>query len=182
MDSLKPAAVVADMVASGMTKTVPGPFELRLGGGLSRFLLRLATSLAIGAPIQSGRPIVGALISRVGSVMIVLLGLQPINGSFARLPLVLLRGSASPGALPVSRRGEFAGNLIGSIVKAALLGIALAIAGQVEPAGGADWVCNEIPLALGNILGGLLIAGIALYVTFGRFAAPLFAVLAPGAE
>ena len=97
MDSLKPADVVANMVQAGIAKAGLGPFDLLVRGGLSGALLGFATSLAIGATVQTGQPIVGALIFPVGFVMIVLLGLELVTGSFALLPLALLRGRASLG-------------------------------------------------------------------------------------
>jgi formate/nitrite transporter FocA (FNT family) len=30
------------------------------------------------------------------------------------------------------------------------------------------WVWNQIPVTLGNIVGGLVFTGLALYVTYGR--------------
>jgi formate/nitrite transporter len=260
MDSLKPAAVVAGMVEAGIAKAGLGPFDLLVRGALSGALLGFATSLAIGAATQTGQPIVGALIFPVGFVMIVLLGLELVTGSFALVPLALLRGRTSLGALLSNWSWVFLGNLIGSIFYAGLLAIALTMAGQIEPAGvalsivkiaeakttgyahfgmagmltvfvkamlcnwmvclgvvmalsststigriagawmpiliffaqgfehsvvnmfvipagmmmGAKvsladwWIWNQIPVTLGNLVGGLLFTGLALYVTYGR--------------
>ncbi len=260
MDSLKPADVVANMVQSGIAKAGLGPFDLLIRGGLSGALLGFATSLAIGATVQTGQPIVGALIFPVGFVMIVLLGLELVTGSFALVPLALLRGRTSPGTVLANWTWVFAGNLLGSVLYAGLLAIALTMAGQVEPTGVAAaivkiaeaktlgyahfgtaglltafvkavlcnwmvclgvvmalsststigriagawmpiliffaqgfehsvvnmfvipagmlmgakvtiadwWLWNEIPVTLGNLVGGLLFTGLALYVTYGR--------------
>ncbi len=100
MDSLKPADIVANMVQSGIAKARLGPFDLLVRGALSGALLGFATSLAIGATTQTGQPIVGALIFPVGFVMIVLLGLELVTGSFAVVPLALLRGRTSAGHRP----------------------------------------------------------------------------------
>jgi formate/nitrite transporter len=260
MDSLKPADIVANMVQSGTAKAGLGPFDLLVRGALSGALLGFATSLAIGATIQTGQPIVGALIFPVGFVMIVLLGLELVTGSFALVPLALLRGHASLGTMLSNWVWVFLGNLIGSVFYAWLLAIALTMAGQVEPSGVAAgivkiaelktlgyahfgtagmitafvkailcnwmvclgvvmalsststigriagawmpilvffaqgfehsvvnmfvipagmmmgakvtmsdwWLWNEIPVTLGNLVGGLLFTGLALYVTYGR--------------
>ena len=273
MDSLNPADIVAKMVQSGIAKAALGPFDLLVRGALSGALLCFATSLAIGAAAQTGQPIVGALVFPVGFVMIVLLGLELVTGSFALVPLALLRGRASPGALVVNWSWVFFGNLIGSMLYAALLAIALTMAGPVQPAGAAAiikiaelktlgyaqygtaglitafvkamlcnwmvclgvvmalgststigriagawmpiltffaqgyehsvvnmfvipagmlmgakvsiadwWLWNEIPVTLGNLVGGLLFTGLALYVTFGRAEAPLPAALPVDAD
>jgi formate/nitrite transporter len=248
------------MVTSGVAKSGLGPTDLLLRGALSGALLGFATSLAIGATTQTGQPIVGALIFPVGFVMIVLLGLELVTGSFALVPLALLRGGATLGCVLANWGWVFAGNLLGSLLYAGLLAVALTMAGQIEPAGvalaivkiaeaktigyaqygtagmltvfvkamlcnwmvclgvvmalsststvgriaaawmpilvffaqgfehsvvnmfvipagmlmgakvslGAWWIWNEIPVTLGNLVGGLLFTGLALYATYGR--------------
>jgi formate/nitrite transporter len=260
MDSLKPHDIVAAMVQSGITKSGLGPFDLLVRGGLSGAFLGFATSLAIGATVQTGQPIVGALIFPVGFVMIVLLGLELVTGSFALVPLALLRGRIGPATMLGNWAWVFLGNLLGSVIYAGLLAIALTMAGQVEPTGVAAaivkiaeaktigyahygtaglltafvkamlcnwmvclgvvmalsststigriagawmpilvffaqgfehsvvnmfvipagmlmgakvsiadwWLWNEIPVTLGNLVGGLVFTGLALYVTYGR--------------
>ena len=274
MDSLKPADIVENMVRSGIAKAELGPFDLLVRGALSGALLGFATSLAIGATVQTGQPIVGALIFPVGFVMIVLLGLELVTGSFAIVPLAVLRGRASPTAVLINWSWVFAGNLIGSLIYAVLLAIALTMAGQVAPAGVAAaiikiaeaktlgyahfggaglitvfvkamlcnwmvclgvvmamsststigriagawmpiliffaqgfehsvvnmfvipagmlmgakvsmadwWLWNEIPVTLGNLVGGLLFTGLALYVTYGRTGEALPAALPADAD
>src|SRR6202451_4526752 len=135
MDSLKPADIVANMVQAGIAKSQLGPFDLLVRGALSGALLGFATSLAIGATVQTGQPLVGALIFPVGFVMIVLLGLELVTGSFALLPLAWLRGRTSLGTILANWSWVFVGNLIGSVFYAGLLVIALTDAGQVEPSG-----------------------------------------------
>jgi formate/nitrite transporter len=192
--------------------------------------------------------------------MIVLLGLELVTGSFSVVPLALLRGRATLGTVLGNWSWVFVGNLLGSLLYAGLLAIALTMAGQAEvtgvaasivkiaemktvgyahfgsaglltafvkavlcnwmvclgvvmalsststigriagawmpilvffaqgfehsvvnmfviPAGmmmGAKvtisdwWLWNEIPVTLGNLVGGLLFTGLALYVTYGR--------------
>ena len=260
MDSLKPADIVANMVQAGIAKAALGPFDLLVRGALSGALLGFATSLAIGATTQTGQPIVGALIFPVGFVMIVLLGLELVTGSFALVPLAFLQGRTSAGNVLVNWTWVFVGNLLGSLLYAGLLAIALTMAGQVDPTGVAAsivkiaelktmgyahfgtagmitvfvkailcnwmvclgvvmalsststigriagawmpilvffaqgfehsvvnmfvipagmlmgahvtvanwWLWNEIPVTLGNLVGGLLFTGLALYVTYGR--------------
>jgi formate transporter len=260
MDSLKPADIVDNMIQAGTAKAGLGAFDLLVRGTLSGALLGFATSLAIGATVQTGQVIVGALIFPVGFVMIVLLGLELITGSFALLPLAVLRGRTGTGTILVNWSWVFAGNLLGSVLYAALLVIALTTAGQVEPSGiaarivqiaeakttgyahfgaagmltvfvkailcnwmvclgvvmamsststigriaaawmpilvffaqgfehsvvnmfiipagmmmGAKvsfadwWVWNQVPVTLGNLVGGLVFTGLALYVTYGR--------------
>jgi formate transporter len=263
MDSLKPADIVSGMVQAGAAKAELGPFDLLVRGCLSGALLGIATSLALGAAVQTGQLLVGALIFPVGFVMIVLLGLELVTGSFALLPMALFARRTSPATVVTNWSWVFVGNLIGSVAYAGLFVIAVTNAGQIEPAGVAErvrqvaelktlgyahfgaagmltsfvkavlcnwmvcfgvvmalsststvgriaaawmpilvffaqgfehavvnmfiipagmmmgakvsfadwWVWNQIPVTLGNLVGGALFTGGALYVTYGRAAA-----------
>jgi formate transporter len=102
---------------------------------LSGAILGVATSLAFNASLTTGQPLVGALIFPVGLVMIVLLGLELITGSFALVPLPWLQGEATASAVIANWGWVFLGNLIGSIAYGALLAIALTDMGAIAPAG-----------------------------------------------
>ena len=95
------------MVQAGIAKASLGPIDLFIRGALSGALLGFATSLAIGATVQTGQVMVGALIFPVGFVMIVLLGLELVTGSFALLPLAAIRGRASVGTVLPTGAGCF---------------------------------------------------------------------------
>ena len=71
MDYLKPSEVVDALVEAGARKAKLPVLDLLVRGALSGAILGIATSLAITATIQTGAPIVGALIFPVGFVMVV---------------------------------------------------------------------------------------------------------------
>jgi formate transporter len=133
MDSLKPADIVKAMIQAGSAKARLGPLDLLVRGALSGALLGFATSLAVGATVQTGQLLVGALIFPVGFVMIVLLGLELVTGSFALLPMALVARQTSQSAMLVNWSWVFLGNLIGSLLYGGLLAIALTMAGQTDP-------------------------------------------------
>jgi formate/nitrite transporter len=135
MDYAKPADVVAAMIAASKTKLNLEPRDLLIRGALSGALLGTATSFAFGAALSTGQPLVGALIFPVGLVMIVLLGLELVTGSFALLPLARLEQSSGPGPILANWAWVFLGNLLGSIAYGAMLAIALTSFGKVEPTG-----------------------------------------------
>jgi formate/nitrite transporter len=135
MDYAKPADVVAAMIAASKTKLNLEPRDLLIRGALSGALLGTATSFAFGGAITTGQPLVGALIFPAGLVMIVLLGLELVTGSFALLPLARLEQSSGPGPILANWAWVFLGNLLGSIAYGALLAIALTSFGKVELAG-----------------------------------------------
>jgi formate/nitrite transporter len=263
MDSLKPVEIAAAMLQSGIAKSQLAVSDLLLRGFLSGALLGFATSLALGAAVQTGQLLVGALIFPVGFVIIVLLGLELVTGSFALVPLAVMRGQATPLTMLANWFWVFVGNLAGSVFYGVLLAIVLTNAWHTAPdpvglriialaqakttgyahlgsagllvgfvkailcnwmvclgvvmalsststigriAGAwmpiliffaqgfehsvvnmfiiptgmmlgakvtlADWwLWNQIPVTLGNIVGGFVFTGLALFITYGRAAA-----------
>jgi formate/nitrite transporter len=135
MDYVKPADVAVAMLETGKRKLALAPSDLLIRGMLSGALLGVATSLAFTAAVQTGQPLVGAIIFPVGLISIVLLGLELITGSFALTPLPWLNREASAGAVLVNWGWVFIGNLIGSVAFGALLAIALTNMGTAAPAG-----------------------------------------------
>src|SRR5712692_3047114 len=135
MDYAKPADVVASMIDASSKKLALAPRDLLIRGALSGALLGAATSLAFGAAVTTGQPLVGAIVFPVGFVMIVLLGLELITGSFALLPLAPLEGNSGWSAVASNWSWVFLGNLLGSIVYGGLLAIALTNMGTAAPAG-----------------------------------------------
>ena len=135
MDYAKPSDVVASMVDASLKKLALGPRDLLIRGAISGALLGASTSLAFGAAVTTGQPLVGAIIFPVGFVMIVLLGLELVTGSFALLPLASLEGKSRWGAVISNWSWVFLGNLLGSMLFGGLLAIALTNMGTVAPAG-----------------------------------------------
>jgi formate transporter len=121
MDSVTPADIGANMVQAGAAKARLGPLDLMIRGCLSGALLGFATSLAVGAAVQTGQPLVGALTFSVGFVTIVLLGLNLVTGSFALLPMAWIARQTTPSTIIANWSWVFLGNLIGSVFYGALL-------------------------------------------------------------
>ena len=140
MDSLQPTAITEAMIQAGATKATLPPSDLLIRGTLSGALLGIATSLALTAAVQTGQLLVGALIFPVGFVMIVLLGLELVTGSFALLPMAVMAGKATPGQMMTNWSWVLLGNLIGSVLYAILFVIAVTNAWQIAPAGVAQRV------------------------------------------
>jgi formate/nitrite transporter len=133
MDYIKPAEVVENMIKAGTTKGSLPVKHLLIRGMLSGGLLGIATSLAISASVQTTMPIVGAAIFPVGFVIIVLLGLELVTGSFALVPLAMQEGKISARTMLSNLFWVFTGNLIGSVIYAGLLYIALTMSGSIAP-------------------------------------------------
>jgi formate transporter len=135
MDYVKPADVAAAMVDTGRRKLALSPADLLIRGALAGSILAAATSLALTAMVQTGQPLVGALVFPVGLILIVLLGLDLVTGSFGLVPLPWIERDASGTSMLANWAYVFIGNLIGSMAYGALLAIALTNFGTAAPAG-----------------------------------------------
>lgn len=130
MDYVGPNTAVAAMVNAGIAKAGLPRGDLLIRGALAGALLAVATSLALGAAVQTGQSIVGALIFPAGFVIIVLLGLELLTGSFALLPLAWIEGRASATEVLRNLGWVFVGNLLGALLYAGLLATALSMMGS----------------------------------------------------
>jgi len=135
MDYVKPADVAATMMNTGRSKLALSPLDLVIRGGLAGAILAAATSLAFTATVQTNQPLVGALVFPVGLILIVLLGLDLVTGSFGLLPLPWIENHVSTKTMLGNWSYVFIGNLIGSVVYGGLLAIALTNFGTAAPAG-----------------------------------------------
>jgi formate transporter len=135
MDFIKPSDVVSSMVNAGSAKAGLPVRDLLIRGFLSGALLGFATSLAFTATAQTNTPLVGALVFPVGFVMIVLLGLELVTGSFATVTLAAVDGHRSWSQVSANLSWVFVGNLLGSVVYGVLLYVALTSMGTEAPSG-----------------------------------------------
>jgi formate transporter len=135
MDYVKPVDVAAMMVNTGRTKLGLAPTDLLIRGALAGGILAAATSLALTGIVQTGQPLVGALIFPVGLILIVLLGLDLVTGAFGLVPLPWIERDASAPHMLSNFAWIFLGNLIGSVAYGALLAITLTNFGTAAPAG-----------------------------------------------
>jgi formate transporter len=138
MDYVKPADVAAAMINAGRSKLALSPVDLIIRGGLAGGILAAATSLAITAAVQTGQPLVGSLVFPVGLILIVLLGLDLVTGSFGLLPLPWMESDADAKTMLANWGWVFLGNLIGSVVYGSLLAIVLTNFGATAPTGVAE--------------------------------------------
>ena len=115
MDSQKPGKIVTDLVDAGAYKSNLPARHILIRGFLSGSLLGFATVLAFTATVQTGIPLVGALVFPVSFVMIILLGLELVTGNFAAVPIAVLGKLTSLGKLSRNWILAFSANLLGSV-------------------------------------------------------------------
>lgn len=135
MDYIKPADLVRNMLASAEAKASLPIRDLLIRGFLSGALLGFATSLALTATAQTNTPLVGALVFPVGFVMIVLLGLELVTGSFAVVTLAAVDGRSPWSQILSNLSWVFFANLVGSVVYGILLYVTLTSMGTEAPSG-----------------------------------------------
>ena len=111
MDYVRPADVVNSMIDASSKKLALSPRDLLIRGALSGALLGAATTLAVTGAATTGQPLVRALIFPAALVIIVLLGLELVIGSFAIVPLARLEGRASWAAVLTNWSWVYLANL-----------------------------------------------------------------------
>jgi formate/nitrite transporter len=129
-DAFKPAQVVSSMIELGWAKTTMPAGQLLVRSGLAGALLGVSTTLAFAAAVQTGVPLVGALIFPVGFAMIVVLGLDLVTGSFALLPMAVMAKRATVRQMLENWVITFVGNFIGALILAVLMYIVLTSSGH----------------------------------------------------
>ncbi|PYI52893.1 formate/nitrite transporter family protein [Paenibacillus flagellatus] len=123
MNYVKPAEVLQGMIEAGAAKAKLATSQMIVRGAMAGAILACATTLAYTASVQTKVPLVGALVFPVGFVMIVLLGLELVTGSFALIPLSVLEKRTSASRMMANYGWVIVGHLLGCAAYAALYGL-----------------------------------------------------------
>ena len=122
MSYVTPSEVVDHMLTAGRSKLACGRTNMLLRSSLAAGILSLAVCLAVTTSVQTGVKLYGALIFPTGFVILILLGLDLVTGNFALAPLPILnRESTTIRSVFRNWTFVFAGNLLGSLLIAALV-------------------------------------------------------------
>lgn len=132
MDYVKPHDVVKEMVNTGALKLDVPASHLLIRGALAGAYLGIATSMAVTAAVETGSWLVGSLLFPIGLCIAILLRTEIITGSFALLPCATAAGKANAcvSRVLINWAWVFLGNLLGSLLYAAMLAIVLTTAGD----------------------------------------------------
>jgi formate/nitrite transporter len=135
MSYVKPNEFVKTMVDAGESKLFMHPRDVLLRAFMAGAILAIAVALAVTAAVQTGYPIVGALIFPVGFCILNLLGFDLITGVFALVPLALFdkRPGANISGLLKNWGLVGLGNLMGALFSATLIAISFTFAFSAEP-------------------------------------------------
>lgn len=118
--TVSPREIVESLLAVAEKKAYTPPFLAFVRGAGAGALLGMATTVALEITAQAHRPFVGACFFPVGFVILVILGLELLTGNFLLLPLGVVGGRIRLPDLVKNWLAVAAGNLLGSLLYAAL--------------------------------------------------------------
>ncbi len=124
-DYVNPKELLQEAVQLAKRKSALPVRDMLIRGILAGAFLGYATSLVFVVLSQGIAPIVGAILFPVGFVILVLLGLELVTGNFALLPAGVMAGTVSVSKLLRNWGWVYLGNLIGSLLYAALFYLAI---------------------------------------------------------
>ena len=124
-DYVSPKELLEEAVQLAKRKSDLPARDMLIRGILAGAFLGYATSLAVVVTSQGLPPIVGAILFPVGFVMLALLGLELVTGNFALLPAGVMAGTVGVTRLLRNWAWVYAGNLVGSVLYAALFYLAI---------------------------------------------------------
>jgi len=135
MSYIKPAEFVQTMINAGESKIFMSTRDTLIRGIMAGAILAVAVVVAITAAVQTGVPIVGALVFPVGFVILNLMGFDLLTGVFALAPLALFEKRQGVTATGVLRNWLLVGlgNLIGAVSVAFLITLTFTMNFSVEP-------------------------------------------------
>lgn len=125
MTIIRPEQVVESMIQAGKVKAKLPVKDLLIRGALGGALLGFGTTLAFTAEIQTGLGIVGALLFPAAFVIIILLGLELVTGSFALIPVAVIAKKATGTEMLKNWFWVIIGHIIGAVFYAILYIVAV---------------------------------------------------------
>jgi formate/nitrite transporter len=152
MSYLAPAEFVTKMVDAGESKIFMSTKDTLIRAYMAGAILALAAVFAVSMTVQTGSPLVGAMLFPVGFCMLYLMGFDLLTGVFVLTPLALIDKRPGVTLNGVLRNWGlvFVGNFAGALTVAFLMAIVFTYGFSTEP--------NEV---------GKKIAGIGVARTLG---------------
>src|SRR3990170_7322949 len=90
MAYLMPSEFVTKMVDAGESKIYMSTRDTLIRAYMAGAILALAAAFAVTVTVQTGQPIIGALLFPVGFCLLYLLGFDLLTGVFTLVPLALI--------------------------------------------------------------------------------------------
>lgn len=135
MSYLVPSEFVTKMVDAGESKIFMSTRDTLIRAYMAGAILALAAVFAITVAVQTGSPLVGAILFPVGFVMLYLMGFDLLTGVFVLTPLALIdkRPGVTIGGVLRNWGLVFVGNFAGALTVAFLMAIIFTYGFSVEP-------------------------------------------------
>jgi formate transporter len=135
MSYLVPSEFVTKMVDAGESKIFMSTRDTLIRAYMAGAILALAAVFAISVAVQTGSPLVGAMLFPVGFSMLYLMGFDLLTGVFVLTPLALIdkRPGVTVGGVLRNWGLVFIGNFAGALTVAFLMAIVFTYGFSVEP-------------------------------------------------
>jgi formate transporter len=123
MSYLVPAEFANKMVDAGESKIFMSTRDTLIRAYMAGAILALAAVFAVSITVQTGSPLVGAMLFPVGFVMLYLMGFDLLTGVFVLTPLALLdkRPGVTPARVLRNWGLVFVGNFAGALTVAFMM-------------------------------------------------------------
>ena len=135
MSYLAPSEFVTKMVNAGESKIFMSTRDTLIRAYMAGAILALAAVFAITVAVQTGSPLVGAMLFPVGFSMLYLMGFDLLTGVFVLTPLALIdkRPGVTLGGVLRNWGLVFIGNFAGAFTVAVMMAIVFTYGFSVEP-------------------------------------------------
>jgi formate/nitrite transporter len=135
MAYLAPSEFVTKMVDAGESKIFMATRDALIRAYMAGAILALAAVFAVTVSVQTGYPIIGAILFPVGFCMLYLLGFDLLTGVFVLTPLALIdkRPGVTLGGVLKNWGIVFVGNFLGAVTVAVLMAIVFTNGFSTEP-------------------------------------------------
>ncbi|TDC78523.1 formate/nitrite transporter family protein [Actinomadura sp. 7K507] len=145
MSYLSPSEFSRKMVDAGEAKVFMSTRDTVIRAYMAGAILSLAAAFAVTVSVQTGEPLVGALLFPIGFCMLYLLGFDLLTGVFTLVPLALIDRRPGVTVRSVLRNWGlvFAGNLAGALTVALLMAVIFTVGFSTGP--------DEVGRAIGTI-------------------------------
>lgn len=145
MSYVSPPEFATKMVDAGEAKVKMSTRDTVIRAFMAGAILALAAAFAIAITVETGQPLIGALLFPVGFCMLYLLGFDLLTGVFTLAPLALIdrRPGVRVGSVLRNWGLVFLGNFAGALAVAAMMAVIFTTGFATPP--------DEIGRALGSI-------------------------------
>ncbi|MFJ2664852.1 formate/nitrite transporter family protein [Nocardia fluminea] len=135
MSYLPPADFVEKMIDAGETKAFMSTRDTVIRAYMAGAILALAAAFAVTITVNTGEPLLGAVLFPVGFCMLYLLGFDLLTGVFTLVPLALIdkRRGVTVRAMLRNWGLVFVGNFAGAFTVAVMMAIILTMGFSVDP-------------------------------------------------